>query len=31
MLEEFGAMEAESIISQLDELVRRVRTREARQ
>ncbi|MGC2217340.1 MAG: MarR family transcriptional regulator [Pseudolabrys sp.] len=30
MLEEFGAMEAESIISQLDELVRRVRTREAR-
>lgn len=31
MLEEFGAMEAELIISQLDELVRRVRTREARQ
>ncbi|MFZ0053696.1 MAG: MarR family transcriptional regulator [Pseudolabrys sp.] len=30
MLEEFGAMEAESIISQLDELVRRVRTREVR-
>lgn len=30
MLEEFGAMEAELIISQLDELVRRVRTREAR-
>ncbi|MGB9217548.1 MAG: MarR family transcriptional regulator [Pseudolabrys sp.] len=30
MLEEFGAMEAESIISQLDELVRRVRTREIR-
>jgi DNA-binding MarR family transcriptional regulator len=30
MLEEFGAMEAESIISQLDELVRRVRTRGAR-
>ena len=30
MLEEFGAMEAKSIISQLDELVRRVRTREVR-
>lgn len=30
MLEEFGAMEAELIISQLDELVRRVRTREVR-
>ena len=30
MLEEFGAMEAELIICQLDGLVRRVRTREAR-
>ena len=30
MLEEFGAMEAESIICQLDGLVRRVRTREVR-